>query len=645
MNGACRHTGENGATAFQAAFAAARAARSALLADERTRKKRQKARKRREMPEGLTADEQRTWRLKEQLRIDDAKHFVENARFESSLVQERLREGFRLLHARKVGRRWREPFRERGLRSDDLGIPGKMFVAACRKGGDLRSSWDKATLGVESRSKLLSLDLPWVELNKQFLSVIRIDLDMVWSDVYAFRDDVRQLVGSKLPHAPHLVVGDELPDGRFEHPHLYFFLPPGSQVWNAPEDPRCNRRLIDFFKGVSYGIVDALRSLRADPNAPVLTMRGKNPLSPLWTSFCMEEQDFCSLTEWAEWVNTGIDRDTLVRSMAAEQADLDVPTSNLFFNTVQKAAYRILASWHFERDNRARLSENALADALHAALEPVAQNTAEGMADRCGRRMSERQVALMVARVSAYAAGAFDPGKLQRKTARGTLMHAVDGLRTVRERQQVAAEYASTEKAQRTLDRLLEAWDAISVETTEISKSALAREAKVSRTTVHARWADLQAVIASRTTCPVRCIDKKPPVGTAMAEPQGTTVQDWAPSNTVVETVESYTGGDRRPVDSAPAIRDRTDSRDSVTRIRLPVPPAAGPADVMMAADAAPWPESWTDGEDSDEDDDLRLLDEQESFLSAAMHDGSGRDDPEPWEWSSGTMPDRPTLH
>jgi hypothetical protein len=65
----------------------------------------------------------------------------------------------------------------------------------------------------------------------------------------------------------------------------------------------------------------------------------------------------------------------------------------------------------------------------------------------------------------------------------------------------------------------------------------------------------------------------------------------------------------------------------------------------MMAADAAPWPESWTDGEDSDEDDDLRLLDEQESFLSAAMHDGSGRDDPEPWEWSSGTMPDRPTLH
>jgi len=201
MKGARRRTGENGATAFQAEYTSARAARSAL------QKHRRKARKRKEMPEGLTEAEQRTWRLKEHMRIDDAKRFVENARFESSLVQERLREGFHMRFGRMVYGRWREDVREKDLRSNWLGLPGQMLVASCPKGGNLRMSWDKANLGVESRSKLLSLDLPYIEGNKEFLSFWRIDLDGTWSDIYAFRDDVRQLVGSKIPFAARLSYG------------------------------------------------------------------------------------------------------------------------------------------------------------------------------------------------------------------------------------------------------------------------------------------------------------------------------------------------------------------------------------------------------------------------------------------------------
>ncbi len=63
---------------------------------------------RREIPGGLSEVERQARRLKEQMHIDDAKRFVENARFESSLVQERLREGFHMRFGCMVYGRWRE---------------------------------------------------------------------------------------------------------------------------------------------------------------------------------------------------------------------------------------------------------------------------------------------------------------------------------------------------------------------------------------------------------------------------------------------------------------------------------------------------------------------------------------------------------
>jgi hypothetical protein len=134
----------SGTQVFNEAYANARAAHSAALADERERRKRRSARKQRVMPEGLSAAAQRTWRLKEQLRREDAKTFVEDARFEAALVRERLERGFRLITPKKVYGRWREDVHEKGLRSEAFGLPGRMFVASCHKGGELRMSWDKA---------------------------------------------------------------------------------------------------------------------------------------------------------------------------------------------------------------------------------------------------------------------------------------------------------------------------------------------------------------------------------------------------------------------------------------------------------------------------------------------------------------------
>lgn len=565
MNGSTAQFPGSQAQAFQSAFASARAARSALLADEREQKRRRKARKRREMPVGLSADEQHAWRLKEQDRIEAAKKFVENATFEAGLVEERLREGFHLRFARKVYGRWREDVREKGpLRSELFGLPGQMLVASCRKGGDLRMSWDKANLGVESRSKLLSLDLPYLEGNKTFLSFWRIDLDGTWPSEEAFRHEVRDLVGCRIPHAPHLVAGDTLDDGRFVRPHLYFFLPPGQAVWNVPEDPRCNMRTVKFFEGVYYGIVDALKELHADPGAPATSQRGKNPLSPLSTSFSMNDQEFLSMSEWESWVDTSLSREILVRQRAADKAGVTLEVSNEIFTAVQKSAYDILRQWYFDSDLRLRASEGAISDNLHSVLEPITQEMVAALPGR--RRMSERQVALLVSRVASYAAGAFDPDRLEKGIVRKALAHVVDGLKTVRERQQVAAEYASQEKAEKTLQKLVDAWDSLAVETTDITKSGLAREAKVSRTTVQARWADLQATLEARRGRPVRCIDKKLPALTAKADRTNLTDQVLALACERQTETDMKPSDTRKPPERQTTIRTGPTSDSVVAR-------------------------------------------------------------------------------
>ncbi|MBP0439896.1 hypothetical protein [Tianweitania sediminis] len=647
MNGIVTHNRGQGAQAFEAAYSAARALRTAAIDDHRREKRRPKDRKRRVMPEGLTAAEEHAWRQKEALRIENASFFAEDSRFQAGLIRERLEDGFRMRSGRVVCGRWREGVHEKGLRSNSLGLPGKMFVAACRRGGNLRMSWDKANLGYESRSKLLSLDAPYYEANKEFLGFWRIDVDGTWPDIYAFRDDVYQLVGSRIPFAPHLVAGDELPDGRFVKPHLIFFLPYGQAVWNKPEDPRCNMRTVKFFEAVYYGIVDALESLGADPGAPATTQRGKSPLSPMFESFSMNDREFMSLSEWAEWVDTSLNREALVRQHAAEHAGTEVKTSNELFTAVQREAYGLLRKWYFESDLRIRgRTEGGLADELHEALEPVAQEIAAGL----GGSLSEKQVTLLVSKVASYAAGAFDPARLEKKdVVRKTLLHVVDGIGSVRERQQVAAAYASKERSDKTLARLVGAWDTLAVEASEVSKSALAREAGVSRPTVYARWADLQSVLEGRKGCKVRCIDKKPvatPAGTILVR---ATVQNPAPelngpagrlhapavsclTSARLPESESFTKADASAVEriatpgTAAFLRNGR-APSSCAEIVLPPSaclPGAGAADMDP-----PWQDSCED-EDADERDELS---EQERFLSSDFDGAPPWDghDVDPW--------------
>ena len=199
-----------------------------------------------------TEDERR----QREYREDQARHFAEIAAYQRQSVKERLENGFRHWFPQKVGGRWRMPFTEQGLRSETLNsVAARYFVTCVHKGGTLRSSMDKATLAVQSRSKLLALDYPYFEANRKVMSVIRIDCDRVFDSPDQCLLALRELVGNRIPCMPHLVTGDLLGDGRFSRPHFYFLLPAGHGVWNDPDDPRCRMDIVRFFHAVSIADV------------------------------------------------------------------------------------------------------------------------------------------------------------------------------------------------------------------------------------------------------------------------------------------------------------------------------------------------------------------------------------------------------
>ena len=105
--------------------------------------------------------------------------FMQQAMDQRQMVIERLEKGFVHPFTKEVAGRIRKPFKEHGLRSENNPVL-KLFVSMVPKGGKARASNDKALLSVQSPSKLLTLDYPYIELNKEFLGALRIDCDGVF---------------------------------------------------------------------------------------------------------------------------------------------------------------------------------------------------------------------------------------------------------------------------------------------------------------------------------------------------------------------------------------------------------------------------------------------------------------------------------
>lgn len=419
---------------------------------------------------------------------------------QKSLARKRLEEGFEHPFEREVGGRVRQPFREMGLRSEDDAVL-KYFVTLVPKGGKARASDDKANLAIQCKSKLLTLDYPYIELKREFMVALRIDCDGIFHTpeacLFLLTEAVRD---GRIPCLPHIVVGDLLDNGHFSKPHLIWMLPQSAAVWRS-EDKRCRQQPIRLFDAVARGLVAALIDIGADPGAPTMTGRMKNPISPFWHTLTPNADIWPTLSEYADYVDTGISRAVLARKAAAVQSGLGITASNQIFDALRTEGQRLLAEWHFRSDGRMKGSKVVLADHLHEALAAFAKHSGS----------SEEGVSYVTAKVADYLASHFDPAKLEGKVVnRGKLLDVVDGLKTVTERQAAGGRYSGKVKGVSTLEKLLAAYQRLQGSGTPITQTALAKASGISRRTVISRWAEIvSSEIYSREGCENRCIDKK----------------------------------------------------------------------------------------------------------------------------------------
>lgn len=438
----------------------------------------------------------------------EAEYFIEQSHIQRDLIKDRLengydRRGWKVLSGHQVA-----PVSEMGLRSQTLNSQAaKLFVAAVPKARDLRTNWGKgalANIGV----KLLSLDEPYIEGNRKFLSFIRIDTDRVWDSVEQCIDFFRQLAhDGRIACEPHFLVGLRLPNGQFIRPHAIWMLPYGSAVFNEPSKAGFKRAPVDLYHSVYYGLCNALLDAGADAGAPAASQQVKNPLSPEWFTVCPQDTHFPDLSEHAEYLELGHNRESLTRQSAAVQSGMSIEQSNGLFNYLQKAAYGIMSSWHFAGDpefarNRSEGRLGAISDRLHIELE-----RAVGQSDLRPSK-KDGNVQYLIASVANYAASKWNPEKLITKRNRGAAMHLVQGMKSLSDRQSAGARYAATQKTDRVMATLKATIQKLQADGVELTKTMVARLSNISRQTVHKYWDQVIRPLNRVGRCKDKCMIK-----------------------------------------------------------------------------------------------------------------------------------------
>jgi hypothetical protein len=626
-----RYDASNGMTKFLSRYGEAQEF-SRRAAEAETRKARAKTTIPNSTPGPLF--ETRAERIQREDREDQAQYFGEIHAYEHTAVKERLKNGFQHHFAMEVGGRHREPFTEFGLRSETLkSVAGRYFVSCVPRRGRLRGSMDKATLAVQARSKLLSLDYPWIEANKQMLSVIRIDCDRVFDSPEHCLAELRELVGHKIPCLPHLVTGDLLPDGRYSRPHMYFLLPQGHAVWNEPTDPRCRMSIVKMFQAVSLGLTKALLDLGADPCAPTLTLRGKNPLSPYWHTLTPNDGCWPTLSDYAGWVEMCVSREILVRQAAAIQAENGIEGSNSYFNGLRKEAFRLLREWHFSSDPRGHGEKGRIADELHLALIRQIAESDSGL--------TEIQAELLVAKVADYAVGTWDVSKVETiRKARGRLLHVTEGMTTVSKRQAAGAAYAAAAKADRALGLLVEAYGKLRDEGLPINQTSVSARAGIHRRTAIRRWSEVLAAVEldpaplDEAESDNRCIDKKAATTSAILFCQSGPEED-GPSAAVEPDRATMTvvPTDDAAIMIAPFPQSTAAIPGLAPESYTAIPPSEASSNRRKPPVETIEADLWAT---SHEDDDMAEIEAQEAWLASSETEAAC-DDPEPdEEWFAG---------
>jgi hypothetical protein len=194
-------------------------------------------------------------------------------------VRDRLQNGYRWFGG-KIAGQFQPAFTFRGLKSDQHPIL-KFFVTKVHRVNSLDVGWDKGEIFTTPK-KLLSLDYPYVSFNSIMRGVIRIDLDSSFDDPCQLYYEL-----AERGFRPNLIVYASDAKGRIIRPHLYWLLE--HSVCFTAKGSAASKKL---FQAIHRGLVAKLVDLGADPGGLSNTLKGKNPLSPHWTTEVLAEEPY-----------------------------------------------------------------------------------------------------------------------------------------------------------------------------------------------------------------------------------------------------------------------------------------------------------------------------------------------------------------
>ncbi len=515
--------------------------------------------------------------------------------------------------------RERSAFTYQGLRSDEHELL-KLFASCLPKARPSKRDADetelKQSLKVGSKeytkavgSKLLGLDEVYVEGQKSVRGFIRVDCDGIFSSWDALRFALIEAFES-IELLPHLVVGDELSDGRIVRPHFIWLLPEKSRIrFDSKAFPAPQR----LYHAVARALTAATRPVGSDLGGLSNPMRVKNPLCPHWTTAIMNSRDpmslghmFVRLEPWiGEDDTTMAERQTAVRAAAV---GLDTCQSNAFFKEASAACWSLARQWITDGDERGALAGDDLAEAFVAALGHDARHAMASV--------PPRKAMAMLGSVCRWAAKHFDPSVRRRTANPGALRGTLGGL-SLHDRQAAGGRHAAGTRRDASLNAIREAVAALRAEGAEITKAAVADRAGIAYRTVLRHFEAAMSVVSEVSeACKTTVTDglrKIAEVFTARSSSHHTTFQNGGSDNDDAPAI----------VQSATALQSHSDPDRSPQPDTETAPPSS--VDVVSI-----WSHAVRPSLDDDEDDeDVIMLLAHESWLSSQDHASS---EPPPWD-------------
>ena len=363
----------------------------------------------------------------------------------------------------------------------------------------LHSAQRKERLDKQS-SKMFGLDNVYVEFGRKFLRGWKQDMDASWPNEHALRDDLQQKVDrGDIPCLPHVVTWIDDGTDQVVRPHLWWLLPPGSEVWNDPSDPRCRMDIVNKYRAVVRGCAKALIDLGCDVSATSLPTKGKSPLAPATRNAFFNWSCFPNLTEWSESVDTTMRSTDIARAKAAHDSGDTVEGSCAAFNTMRKAAIADLREMHLA-DDADYLAALADRQVLASLMEDRLQGTIASMTTDDAER---RKLFGMSRGIIRYIADGWDPSRCKaRDKDLGVCKDAVAGLKTLAARQAVGGVYGAERNAAHHRAIVVAVRDRMIANGVMPTKSAVARETGFHRDTVANHWTATVVEKEVETTIP-----------------------------------------------------------------------------------------------------------------------------------------------